>query len=239
MLGRAGRRRQAAITALALTLVGCGVHPDDVPFADGHEPVVEILEGQAQRTARQITYRVRAAGCEALATGSGFALDAHTVVTNRHVVENAVSITLNSWDGRTATVESVAISEDHDLAVVRTVEALSGWGELGSGSKADAVWVIGYPKGRQLSVTKGSIIASVDGDELTDDERTEVGDVWQISAKVVTGNSGGPLIGADGSVVGIVYGYGAETKNGYAIKSDAVPSLLELPRSPVSAVCQP
>jgi S1-C subfamily serine protease len=233
-----GRRRQAAIAAIALiVLTACGPSPDAVPFADGHTATVEIGDAEAHRTARTITYRVRASGCEALATGSGFALDEHTVITNRHVVEDAVAITLSSWDGRDATVETVAISEDHDLAVIRTVEKLQGWGELGTGSVDDTVWVIGYPKGRQLSVTRGKIVSSVDGDELSGDERTESGQVWQISAKVTTGNSGGPLIGADGTVVGVVYGYGAETQSGYAVKAAAVDGLLSQQPAALDTAC--
>ena len=238
MFGSSNSRRRPAFAALALTLCGCAAQPQAVPFADGHKARVTIQEGVAQRTAREITYRVRSEGCDSLATGSAVALDAHTVVTNRHVVEGAIAITLSSWDGKQATVDSVALDDDHDLAVLHTVEPLASWGELGVGREGETVWVIGYPRGGQLHVTRGSIITAVDGDSLSgEDSRTEVGEVWQVSAKVVTGNSGGPLIGADGSVVGVVYGYGAESENGYAIQSSSVKNALDEKLVLVGSAC--
>jgi S1-C subfamily serine protease len=182
---------------------------------------------------------VRAWGCDALVTGSGFALDEHTVVTNRHVVESAWRVALSASDGTDVAVQSVAISQEHDLAVLRTVENLPQHANLQDAKSGEAVWVIGYPMGGKLTVTRGRIVTEVEGDELSDTGPVEVGKVWQISAKVQSGDSGGPLIGEGGGVVGVVYGYGERSGNGYAIKADAVARSLDTPAKAPQADCEP
>ncbi len=239
MLGRSKSRRCAALATLALISAGCSQRAADVPYGNGAVPAAKMQERDALRTARQVTYRVRAWGCDALVTGSGFALDEHTVVTNRHVVESAWRVALSSADGSDVAVQSVAISQEHDLAVLRTVEALPQHAKLQEAKSGAAVWVIGYPLGGKLTVTRGRIVTEVEGDELSDSGPVEVGKVWQISAKVQSGDSGGPLIGLDGGVVGVVYGYGERSGNGYAIKADAVERSLTMPAREPQAECEP
>jgi S1-C subfamily serine protease len=235
------RRKQGAILALAawsVTLAGCAPSSATTPFADSFEPSTTILEQDAQRTARRVTYRIRTIGCSTLATGSGFAIDAYTIVTNRHVVEDAVRISVSSWDGREIAVAASAISQDRDLAIIKTDAALPGWGTLGDGKVGDGVWVIGYPEGNKINVSTGEITAEVDGDALTTDGKTaESAMVWQVSAKVVQGNSGGPLVGPDGSIVGVVFGYGRDSGSGYAIQSPGVRALLQTEVTPVAKDC--
>src|SRR4051812_42972869 len=51
------------------------------------------------RAAERMTLRVRNISCAGVATGSGFAVDQHTIITNRHVLEGAAVLELNTWDG--------------------------------------------------------------------------------------------------------------------------------------------
>jgi S1-C subfamily serine protease len=232
-------RRGAPFAALALILTACSASAVDTPYGNGAEPQRETREAEATREARAVTYRVRAWGCDALVTGSGFAVDERTVVTNRHVVEGAWRLALNSWDGRDVAVQSIAVSKDHDLAVLRTSETMPAWAKLGDAESGDAVWVVGYPLGGKLTVTRGSIVTEVEGDELSAEGPVEVGKVWQVSAKVRSGDSGGPLISRDGRVVGVVYGYGETSGNGYAVKSRAVQGALKGEHSLPAAECEP
>jgi S1-C subfamily serine protease len=173
-----------------------------------------------------------------MATGSGFAIDEHTIVTNRHVVEDATRISVSSWDGHEIQAEMSAVSQERDLAVIKTKSALPGWGTLGQGRVGDDVWVIGFPEGGKINVSAGEITAEVDGDALTTDGKTaETATVWQVSAKVVHGNSGGPLVGPDGNIVGVVFGYGQDSGSGYAIQSQGIKSLLQTDVKPVAKTC--
>jgi S1-C subfamily serine protease len=63
--------------------------------------------------------RVRNRGCDSVATGSGFAVGPRRLVTNRHVVEGAEELQLDTWDGR-----SVSVAVLHDLALIQTLEPM-------------------------------------------------------------------------------------------------------------------
>jgi S1-C subfamily serine protease len=222
-----------------VTLSACAPSAERTPYADSATPSVTILEAEAQRTARRITYRIRSVGCDALATGSGFAIDENTIVTNRHVVEGAVRIMVSSWDGREVAGVKGTVSQERDLAVIRTDVPLPGWGMLGDGAVGDNVWVIGFPEGGEINVSNGEITAEVSGDSLTAEGGPAANEqVWQVSAKVLQGNSGGPLVGSDGSIVGVVFGYGRDSGSGYAIQSNGVKALLKAEVKPITQTCE-
>ena len=132
-----------------------------------------------------------------LSSGSGFFVSANgEVLTNAHVVNGCSSITV---DGEAATL--LAASNDFDLALLKVDSAK---GPVASFSAAPAklnsdVTVVGFPLSGLLggiNVTRGSI-SSPTGFQ---------GDVtrMQITAPVQSGNSGGPVIGQDGSIIGVV-----------------------------------
>jgi S1-C subfamily serine protease len=138
--------------------------------------------------------------------GSGFLYnDKGDVITNAHVVANAKDVKVTSADSKELSGEVIGISIDTDIAVVRVPEleetapfklAKTRKGELG-----DDVIALGSPLGLQNTVTTG-IISGVGREFEIDSFKYE--DVFQISAPIAPGNSGGPLIDTKtGEVVGI------------------------------------
>ncbi|MGD6776881.1 S1C family serine protease [Sutcliffiella horikoshii] len=138
--------------------------------------------------------------------GSGFLYnDKGDVITNAHVVANAKDVKVTSADSKELTGEVIGISIDTDIAVVRVPElegsqpfklAKTRKAELG-----DDVIALGSPLGLQNTVTTG-IISGVGREFEIDSFKYE--DVFQISAPIAPGNSGGPLIDTKtGEVVGI------------------------------------
>lgn len=133
------------------------------------------------------------------ASGSGFVVsaDGH-ILTNAHVVEDCKVIRV---DGRPARV--VDRDETLDLALVSTGLPRSAVARFSSSPaplNAD-VTVAGFPHSRLLgglNVTRGSVSATLG----------LLGDVTQlqITAPVQAGNSGGPVLAQDGSVLGVVVG---------------------------------
>lgn len=222
-----------------MMLAGCSPRASDVPFAEGHTASsTTVVESTAKRRAREVTYRVRSSLCGSLVTGSGFAIGPRMIVTNRHVVSGATELTLDSWDGRLIHVAGVAVSEDHDLAVLHTVEQLPSWAKTSGSRVGERVWVIGYPNGGKITVSRGEITSEIEADELQDrEEPIEVGKVWQVSAKVQSGDSGGPLINDAGEVVGVVYGFGERTMSGYAVKTDSLEALTKKTGAPLEDGC--
>lgn len=138
--------------------------------------------------------------------GSGFLYNNRgDIVTNAHVVANAKNVKVKTSDSREFAGTVIGASKETDIAVVR-VPGLEGTTplEISSEQKSeigDEVLALGSPLGLQNTVTTG-IISGVDRD--LDIEPFHYEDVYQISAPIAPGNSGGPLIDSKtGKVIGI------------------------------------
>ncbi len=140
-------------------------------------------------------------------SGSGFIIDPEGhVVTNAHVVEGAglVRIYVEGQDDP-VTARVLGVSECNDLAVLD----LTGdefpyltWQEEEVSTGTD-VYVAGFPLGDpEFSLTRGIISkARADGDSSW----ASIPYALEHDAAIQPGNSGGPLLGTDGRVVGINY----------------------------------
>jgi S1-C subfamily serine protease len=138
------------------------------------------------------------AGSGVIISPDGYAL------TNNHVVRGAGSIEGVLHDGSIATAEVVGTDPDTDLALLRLTGKGHHAADLGD---SDALRVgelaiaMGNPLGLQATVTVGVVSA------LRRTMRGESGrlieDVIQTDAALNPGNSGGALVDANGSVVGI------------------------------------
>lgn len=165
-------------------------------------------------------------------SGTGFALNNGYVVTNYHVVEDAKSITISGINGdfnSSCTASVVATDKINDLAIIRVSDSrFNGFGtlpyaiDLNQAEVGDDVFVLGYPltqtMGDEIKLTNG-IISSRTGFQ---------GDVslYQMSAPIQPGNSGGPMFNSKGNVVGIVCAHHKGTENvGYAIKTSYLKNL--------------
>ncbi|CAG9622949.1 S1C family serine protease [Sutcliffiella rhizosphaerae] len=138
--------------------------------------------------------------------GSGFLYNNKgDVVTNAHVVANAKEVKVTTADSKELTGEVIGISIDTDIAVVRVseLEGVDSF-KLAKNRKAelgDDVIALGSPLGLQNTVTTGIISGTAREFEI---DSFKYEDLFQISAPIAPGNSGGPLIDAKtGEVVGI------------------------------------
>lgn len=140
------------------------------------------------------------AGPSSGATGTGFFVsEAGHLLTNAHVVEGCREV----QSSRGGQLTQVAIDKGSDLALFIAAEKPAAFAHIRGGRGArlgESVVAVGFPLSGILSsdpiVTTGSISA-LSG--LNNDRRA-----IQISAPIQPGNSGGPLLGENGSVVGIV-----------------------------------
>lgn len=153
-------------------------------------PDVNLPEDSAHRDRPSRPFR-------AASTGSGFYVSAEGhVLTNAHVADGCTTIHVDGLPARLLTQ-----SADSDLALLLSeapAPAVAIFSEAPARLNSD-VTALGYPLSHILggmNVTRGSVSAinGLSGDPAT----------MQITAPVQPGNSGGPLIGADGSVVGVV-----------------------------------
>jgi len=164
-----------------------------------------------------------------MAQGSGFFItpDGY-VVTNNHVVENAIEVTLTTDDGKTLDAKIIGRDPKTDLALLKTVEN----GPFPTVSFANASprvgdWVVavGNPFGLGGTVTAG--IVSARGRDIGSGPYD---DYLQIDAPVNRGNSGGPTFNLNGEVVGVntaIYSpSGGSVGIAFAIPSETVSSVI-------------
>jgi S1-C subfamily serine protease len=141
------------------------------------------------------------------ALGSGFVIDkSGRIVTNFHVVEGAEDVEVSFSNRDSVKARIVGKDSSTDLAVLKVdvdARALTPL-QLGNSDHVrvgDSVVAIGNPLGYERSVTAG--IVSALHRPLTAPNDFTIDDVIQTDAAINSGNSGGPLIAANGQVIGV------------------------------------
>ncbi|MEX0592374.1 MAG: serine protease [Nitriliruptoraceae bacterium] len=196
---------------------------------------LELTDSAARavlRRAQEVTVRIRTLGCRQLGVGSGFVLPGGIVVTNRHVVDQPRSVTVNTWDGRSLEADISGVAVDSDLAILQLADdAGLPVAQLRTTSieVGEAIVVVGYPGGGPATVTTGKVVGLVDGEVLG-----EAAGVLRIDAEIRQGNSGGPVLDQDGLVIGVVFAI--ETDSGMGL---AVPVATLMERLDVSRLAAP
>jgi S1-C subfamily serine protease len=164
--------------------------------------------------------------------GSGFITDVNNrevIVTNYHVVENAINVTVIFTDGNAYAAQVLGTDPNADLAVLMINAMPSDLQPLQIASSStlkvgDPVVAVGTPYGLQGSITAG-IISAV-GRTIVEDQsggQVSIPSVIQTSTAINPGNSGGPLINYQGKIVGITTAAVSNSQGlGFAIPSNTI-----------------
>ena len=141
------------------------------------------------------------------ALGSGFVLDkAGHIVTNFHVVRGATAIQVSFSNNERFKAKLVGVDPSTDIAVLQVEVKARALKALPLGNSdgvrvGDQVIAIGNPFGLDRSVTAG-IVSAVQR-RIEAPNRLSISHVIQTDAALNHGNSGGPLLNAQGEVVGV------------------------------------
>jgi len=152
--------------------------------------------------------------------GSGFVLEDHRFVTAFHCIEEKNSIEIDGWDKANAPLQSIWVPTDKniDLCVLEfsgdPFPGVSGF-QLQEAQILDEVMTLGYPNisgynpilaaertqvaGRlQATATVGAVLGQMTAYYLQDQSH------WLLSTLIKSGSSGGPVVGIEGKVIGII-----------------------------------
>jgi putative serine protease PepD len=146
-------------------------------------------------------------GQESQAEGSGFVIDGDGhIATNQHVVDGANKITVTFADGTKASAKVVGTDSSTDVAVIKVDAPKSELHPLQFADSngvlvGDGVVAIGSPFGLEGTVTSG--IVSALNRTIQAPNNFTINGAIQTDAAINHGNSGGPLLDADGHVIGI------------------------------------
>lgn len=158
--------------------------------------------------------------------GSGFIISSDgKIVTNYHVIKGAERALVKLTDGAFFPVDTVLASDPvSDLAIIKVAGRNLPTLKLGDSETVQAgerVIAIGNPLGLETTVTDGIVSAL----------RKEATASWiQTTTPVSPGNSGGPLLRLDGTVVGVItWNLKLGQNLNFAATSNEVSTLLEKP----------
>ncbi len=139
--------------------------------------------------------------------GSGFVIDKDGhIVTNYHVIEGADEVLVNFSQDDGVAAEIVGVDPSTDLALLKIQEHRRALTPLLLGDSSavrvgDQVIAIGNPFGLDRTVTAG-IVSALQRQILSPSNFT-IDKVIQTDAAINQGNSGGPLLNAEGDVIGV------------------------------------
>jgi S1-C subfamily serine protease len=218
----------AAIVALAVVLGLRALTPparpitqDDIDAAVLHTLATVPMPStgsKAYEAVRRSVVRVRGQGHETESEGkmvegigSGVVIvDTGVILTNLHVVAGASDIEVEFDDGLKSEATVIGVRPEHDLAVLQAktipddlpAATLRSTADLLPG---DEVVAVGFPFGIGPSVSTG-VVSGLARDYYSTKGKRVLSNLIQFDAAANPGNSGGPLVTADGEVVGIVTG---------------------------------
>lgn len=188
---------------------------------------------------RASVVKVEGRGCGGIVEGSGFVADPGFVITNAHVVAGVANPVVLDKNGEHS-VTVVWFDPDLDLAVLR-VSNLAGsplhidTSHINNGTPGV---VLGYPGGGGFTADAAKVL-----DEFTAIGRNIYGqgqtsrDVYGVKATIIPGNSGGPLVESDGSVMGVVFAESTTYNQvGYALATPQVVNELQQAETQNTAV---
>lgn len=222
--------RRAALPLFALALIAIAVGgwlvPRGLHQAQVDDAIARAIEDlpaafnptEAYEKVAPSVVLVRGTGKEAAgsdkipsSTGTGVVIvDTGIILTNLHVVQGATEIKVIFSDGLESDAVLIGAQPEHDLAVLKAAKipddlvaaTMRSTADLRPG---DAVAAVGFPFGIGPSASSGVISGLKREYRSTSGERL-LTNLIQFDAAVNPGNSGGPLVTAEGEVVGIVTG---------------------------------
>ena len=210
------------------------------PIGPAPAPIPQLVNTAGIRAAFAVTSKVIAFGCGGADAGSAWPIGQDDVVTNAHVVAGSQRVEVDTTDGATHPATVVLFNPDVDVAILHVPGLNEAALPIATTDPARGVTgaAIGYPGGQTETVAPAEVrgTESAQGYNIYNSgvvNRT----IEVLAAKIIPGNSGGPLVDTAGTVQGLVFA--ASTTNpdeGYALSMTEIATFLAQGRGRTAAV---
>jgi S1-C subfamily serine protease len=213
------------LDATGLPDVFVGFEPLPAPeVARPSDPTARAIAAAAEAS----TFKVSAATCGVSSVGTGFVIAPGYIVTNAHVVAGAGArgIVVRGVGGQAADAVAVLFDSELDVALLyaeglRAVPLAFAAKDPERGAVGAT---LGYPGGGGLTVLAAAVTGRYEatGHDIYGAERVRR-QIIELRAEIDRGDSGGPLLLADGTVGGVVYAEARTNPDvGYALSPSEV-----------------
>lgn len=169
-----------------------------------------------------------APSCNRGIEGSGFVYAPHRVLTNAHVVAGTSEVYVQVSKNQNLPATVVLFDPQRDIAVLNVPGLNAAPLQLATAgaSKGDPAVVLGYPEDGPFNVQSARVRSrsTVSGNDIYGNGNVQR-EIYSLRAIVRSGNSGGPLMADDGTILGMVFATALDSSNtGYALTSGELAS---------------
>jgi len=188
--------------------------------AMAHEPSREFVARVKHAVVIVTTYDDRG---KAQFQASGFFITTGCIITNAHVIKQASLIRVRTFEGKNVTIERVIATDvNADLALLQTnapcPEVTTLEMDYSPPAEGEAITVVSNPQGSHWKITQGKVGSTW--------EFQDSGPRIQITASVLPGSSGGPVLHQRGRVIGIAVAHTASADDlNFAIPAESLKTL--------------
>jgi S1-C subfamily serine protease len=194
------------------------------------------------RAAQASVFKIygEAPSCDRGIEGTGFVYAPRRMITNAHVVAGTSRVSVQVSSSQTLPAQVVLYDPERDVAVLSVPDLDAPALRFSStpANTGDPAVVLGYPEDGPFDVRSARVRSrqSVSGNDIYGDGNVRR-DIYSIYAVVRSGNSGGPLLAANGTVLGIVFATALESSNtGYALTDGEIAGDVSRGRSASASV---
>ncbi|MFT4042821.1 MAG: MarP family serine protease [Gordonia sp. (in: high G+C Gram-positive bacteria)] len=168
-----------------------------------------------------------APSCQQALEGSGFVVSPERVMTNAHVVAGTTRLRVQTVAGASLAARVVLFDSRTDIAVLY-VPGLAApalrFADTTAATGTDAI-VLGYPQAGPFTANAVRVreVINLSGPDIYHHQQV-LREVYTVRGQIRQGNSGGPMIGVDGSVLGVVFGAAEDANDdtGFVLTAKAV-----------------
>jgi S1-C subfamily serine protease len=196
------------------------------PVAPAGSEVVRL----AVLNAGQSVVKIESRGCgNNISSGSGFIVGDGLVMTNSHVVAGSDANRVIDTSGSYAS-EVIYYDPSVDIAILKTPKLKAKALGISSQkySRGQEAVVMGFPSGGKFVAEAAGVTNTLvaRGFDIYNKEQVDRV-VYEFVGKVVQGNSGGPLVLSDGTVIGMVFASSQNNEGyGYALTGEEISQAL-------------